>query len=309
MESKKKYLQFPLSLLREFHIDKSNTIYKIFQFGICHYAMNHKRENDLNSMVNHFIYVNYQNKLPSALEEHLKGKLENFGSDLDYRGFNSNGELQPWGDEREELINFFENNDYVKNLAFQLYDISLAKESLGFKPSDDSYLLNTYEEIKQSTKQDTILPMVNVDLLFNFLNNEKTEFEIMQFLTFIGIKSILGRKQYIKTNYSLIFARAFGYNSVKDVPKALSKEIQPIYDKYKIRWHRDKIKNELEDNWNLKTYSNNTRGFYVSIDSKFSLEDLALVGESSKKKNKDLKRKNDKAEATKKALQKLGISK
>jgi hypothetical protein len=309
MEIKKRYLQFPLSLLREFHIDKSNTINKIFQFGICHFALNHKRENDLNSMVNHFIYVNYQNKLPSVLEELFDGELENFGGNLDYKGFNGNGELEPFDEEREELINFFENNEYAKNLAFQLFDISLAKKYLRFMPSDDSYLLNAYGEIKIATKEDVIFPMVNVDSLFNFINNEKNEFETMQFLAFIGIKSILGTKKYIKTNYGLIFARAFGYNSVKDVPKALSKEIQPIYDKYKIRWHRDKIKNELEDKWNLITYSNNTRGFYVSVDSKFSLEDLALVGESSKKKNKDLKRKTDKAEATKKALEKLGISK
>jgi hypothetical protein len=309
MAIKQRYLQFPLSLLREFHIDKVKTLNKIIEFGICHFAMNNKRENDLNSMVNHFIYVNYQNKLPSELEELFEGELENFGGDLDYRGFNGNGELEPWEDEREELINFFENNEYVKKLAFQLYDISLAKKYLCISDGDDSKLLNAYNEIKIATKEDKIFAMVNKESLFNFRDNEKTEFEIMQFLTFIGIKSVLGTKQCIKTNYDLIFARAFGYNSIKDVPKTLSKVIQPIYDKYKIRWHRDKIKNELEDSWNLITYSNNTRGFFVSVDSKFSLEKLALVAESSKKKNKDLKRKNEKAEATKKALEKLGISK
>jgi hypothetical protein len=309
MAIKQRYLQFPLSLLREFHLDKTNTIYKIVQFGICHYAMNHKRENDINSMVNHFILANYNNKLPSALEGLLYSNLEHFGGNLDYRGFNSFGKLEPCDEERDELINYFENNEDLKNIAFQLFDISLAKKSLGFNPSDDSILLKAYNEIKLATTEDTIFPMVNIDLLSNFLKNEKTEFEIMQFLTFIGIKSVIGTKQCIKTNYDLIFARAFGYNSIKDVPKTLSKVIQPIYDKYKIRWHRDKIKNELEDSWNLITYSNNTRGFFVSVDSKFSLEKLALVAESSKKKNKDLKRKNEKAEATKKALEKLGISK
>ena len=309
MATKPKYLQFPLSLLREFHIDKSKTINKIIEFGICHYAKNHNKQNNLNSMVNHFIYVNYQEKLPTVLKQHLRGELEYFGYDEDYKGFNTYGKLEPMDGERDELINYFENNEGVRNLAFQLYDISLAKKSLGIKAGDDSNCLKTYNEIKLATAEDTIFPMVNKESLFNFRDNEKTEFEIMQFLTFIGIKSVLGTKQYIKTNYGLIFARAFGYNSVKAMPDALSKEIQPIYNKYAIRWHRDKIKNELEDNWNLKTYSNNTRGFYVSVDSKCSLENLALVGESSKQKNKDLKRKNDKAEATAKALEKLGINK
>lgn len=307
MEAKIKYLQFPLSLLREFHLNKSQTINKIIQFGICYYAKNHKKEYDLNTMVNHFIYLNYQEKLPTALNGLLYSNLEHFGDGTDYKGFNGFGKFEPFDEERYELINFFENNEGLKNIAFQLFDISLAKKSLGLTQKDDSHLLTAYNEIKLATTGDTIFPMVNIDTLFNFLNNEKTDFEIMQFLTFIGIKSILGTKPYIKTNYGLIFARAFGYNSVKDVPKALYKEIQPIYNQYEKRWHRDKIKNELEYSWNLKTYSNNTRGFYVSVDSKCSLEALALVGESSKQKNKDLKRKNEKKQATIKALEKLGI--
>ncbi len=313
MSKEKRYIQFPLSLLREFHTQKVVCINKIFAYGIGNYAQSLiERNYTSQTVINHIIYSNYNSKLPDELKAMLSG-LEYFGSDEDYKGFNGEGKLEPYEDEYEELETFFSKNKEASLIAGQFYRMHLAKkylltpkqiEKLDF---NDDQILEGYHLVSNNTKEDSCFPMVNVDTLLEYLENDKSESETMQLLAFIGIKSIIGQKQYTKTNYAHVMARAFGYNSTKDVPKELPQQIQPIFDKYQIRYHRDTLFTSLEDNWNLIKYGFYLRGFYVSVDSKFSLEKLVLVAESSKKKNKDTKRKNDKAEARKKALEKLGI--
>ncbi|MFA5300198.1 MAG: hypothetical protein WC389_18580 [Lutibacter sp.] len=145
-------------------------------------------------------------------------------------------------------------------------------------------------------------PIVGIEknMLFDYYKNEKSDFDIICLGTFLGIRSILGTKQYCKTNKALIHARLFGYITAKELPAKLT----PIEKKYQIRWHMDKVLIELQTNWFLKLISNHQRGMYISFD--LSLDELAVKSEANKqlskiKQFKETKRKaieNAKAQLT-----------
>lgn len=118
------------------------------------------------------------------------------------------------------------------------------------------------------------------NMLREFLENDKDDFEIECLGAFLATRSIIGTKPYCKTNKTLIHARMFGYRSAKELPEQLT----PLQQKYKIRWHMDRLLLELQTNWHLKTISNHQRGMCISYE--LSYEQLALQVEKNKQKIK-----------------------
>jgi hypothetical protein len=141
---------------------------------------------------------------------------------------------------------------------------------------------------------------IEKDMLFDYYKNQKSDFDIICLSAFLGIKSILGKKPYDKTNKALIHARMFGYVTAKELPA----ELTPLQKKYQIRWHMDKLLEELQINWHLKVLWNHNRGFYLSFD--LSYDEMALLIEKDKQitkiqQLKELKKKaiqNAKAQIT-----------
>lgn len=174
------------------------------------------------------------------------------------------------------------------NNAFDvgIYIYSLTLEGDEKKRFDDagSFLNVTNGSLKNAkeilSNISATCPRTGIDreMLFNYYRFNKTEFEIVCLGAFLGIKSIIGKKPYDKTNKILIYARMFGYCTARELPEALT-EIQL---KYKQRYHMDRVLTELQLNWNLKILWNHNRGFYVSFD--LSLEDLAVVVQKDKRK-------------------------
>jgi hypothetical protein len=121
---------------------------------------------------------------------------------------------------------------------------------------------------------------INNDILFDYLKNDKTEFQIAAFCAFCAVRSILGKKVFCKTNKALIHARMFGYRSAKQLPDKMTE----IQKKYLNRYHMDKLIQELELNWHLKLFGGHCRGFYLSFD--LSHCDLAMEHNKAKKKVK-----------------------
>lgn len=134
---------------------------------------------------------------------------------------------------------------------------------------------------------------IEKDMLFDFYKTEKSDFDIICLGAFLGLKSLIGAKPYTKTNKAMIHSRMFGYASPKEMPDPLSagrynkeipKELTALQNKYKVRWHMDKILMELQIDWFLKMISDHVRGMYVSFD--ISLDELALKNEESKQLTK-----------------------
>jgi hypothetical protein len=173
-----------------------------------------------------------------------------------------------------------------------------------YKDALKFYKLSPAEFTRESFDVSDILDMIpekypvvgiEQDMLYDYFHNDKTYFDIICLSAFLGIKSILGTKSYCKTNKSLIHARMFGYSTPKDMPA----QLPPLEEKYKIRWHMDKVLQELQTDWYLKTISNHQRGMYVSFD--LSIQELAVKSEMNKQFTKAYKLKALKREAIKDA--------
>lgn len=147
---------------------------------------------------------------------------------------------------------------------------------------------NLYEEcqILHDSFEGLSSPMVslNRDTLIQFMNQPKSEFEIAVFCAFCGIRSIIGKKQYVKTNNNFLIARMFGCRSMEEFDKL---EIKPNYWYWYFSTDK-KMRNNLTDkiikyslvlDWGLKYYSGRNRGFYISFELQAS--DLKLLAEKT----------------------------
>lgn len=72
------------------------------------------------------------------------------------------------------------------------------------------------KEIHNSVKKGTPFASVRLKMLWDYYDNPKKEADIACFCAFCAIKSILGNKEYIKTNKSLVIARMFGLVDTKN---------------------------------------------------------------------------------------------
>lgn len=113
---------------------------------------------------------------------------------------------------------------------------------------------------------------LNRSIFLNFYGAKKSEFEYVCLTAFLALKSILSTKIYCKTNNGFLWSRMDG--QARQVTKEqLSPEIRKIATDHMTR----KIKDALKLDWHLKTYSNHTRGFYISFN--LSLRKLIMVAE------------------------------
>lgn len=304
METKEKYLQFPLFLIRNMVIDKETTINKILNFGIYKYSKNfdYSIEDASKNLV--YYYCRKQNDLTKYLLKAINrySCVEILDLDEDCSGFQGK-EFEP-AYEIEQLIEIFKTDTEFKNEVIEFYQMQLSYNSLGISGNIEMSLKQG-KEIESQIEKNEPLPMINMKLLFEFRDKEKSEFDLMQFVAFVGIKSIIGKKQYVKTNKNHIISRMFGYSSIMQLPNEDNAIIKELIKKYSYRYHIDRVLLYLELNWKLMTYSNNIRGMYLSIENKINIDELALIAETKKHKNKIKALQQLKIDAKEKALKQL----
>lgn len=276
------YIQFPLFLMRDIYVDRKKALNSILCVGLYNHSL--KIEPNLNSVAKQLMYCYYRKKkdLSSELINSIDSCVENGMLILDeeYCGFNDL-EFNP-SNEIVQLLNIFEEDSYFESIAVDFYTI---RETLRLFNIDGDYLsvLETGKKIYDSMQPKEPMPMININQLLEFRDEDKGEVDLMTFTFNIGIRSIIGSKSYVKTNKDHILCRAFGYSSVKDIPA----EKRQLFVKYEIRHHRDKILNLLKiGNWNLLFYSTKMRGMYIAFKDKIELKELISIAEKQKPKNK-----------------------
>lgn len=306
MASNERYIQFPLLLIRELFTDKRAVIDNIFNYGIYKYST--KLNFKVYDVARQLIYAYYRKR--SDLSKDLLMAIENYideekiDIDEDYNGFVGTNNFVA-ETEIQQILELFEGDKDFKDMAIEYYQIHTSLYSLNLI---DKYPNNT---LKQGKKIDSTIPdrepfpMISTSLLFDFRDNNKTEFDIAQFAAYIAVRSILGKKSYCRTNKQMIVSRMFGYASNKQMQGTLKPAIKDLFNKYSNRYHIDKVLQQLELNWNVITYSSNMRGLLIGIKNKTSIDALALIAENRKLKNKISKLKDAKREAKEKALQHL----
>ena len=136
------------------------------------------------------------------------------------------------------------------------------------------YLFERYQNVPMTG--------INRNLYSDYNKLEKSDFEKACFLAFHAFKSIVGNKTYQKADNKLLWSRMDGkVKAVRDASE-LSEKLRFYTQEYQTL----KIKRELQENWGLVYYAQQTRGFYVS----FKLDLKSLITEAMKRKRKTIEK-------------------
>jgi hypothetical protein len=309
METKKPtYLQFPLYIMRDLITNKKQAIDKILDYGI--YNGRKFIEYSIYDVAIHTMYCYYRGGGTKELDKLIKKLVANDEIEIDSEtdGFTPKGEFAP---DVEKLLACFEKDVHLCELAKENYLVSRSLKMLKIKGTVQ-YIIDSAKKIEVVKPSKDPLPMVNCSMLFDFRDNEKSEFQLIQFACYLGIRSTIGKKGFCKTNKQHILARAFGYSSIKEIPKNFtdSDEIKRgylgnLFKKYSGRYHIDKVLKSLESTWGVFILSKNLRGMLIGIASKTTLDEMATHLVISNKKYKDKLLSDAKNQAIERAKEKL----
>lgn len=276
MESK--YIQFPVSFLPEILTDKERVINNIFHFGLYGYSKRFKYK--IEDVARQVVYFVYRGDIKGFKRMLNEVEVEWIGHDEDYNGF-SGDSFNP-EDEIKEMLELFDAYPIIKETAIEIYQMHLVCQSLGISGKIEPIISDAKEQWKRYTKGDA-MAMIKTRILFDFRDHKKTEFEIVQLLAYCAIKSIIGKKEYKKTNWKLIVSRMLGFKSSSDIDLSSYKNSTLLKFNEKRYW-QNKLREHLELEWKVKFYSNANRGFYVCDGNKLSYDRLAEIAESKKKR-------------------------
>ena len=176
-----------------------------------------------------------------------------------------------------------------RDSEIQQYCINSAMKLLNLRIINTEYVVNNAIEIEEN-KLNNVHSMINVNVLFDYRDNVKSEFEDIQLLFYIALKSIIGKRKTATTNYKHIYARMLGMsctNNISEYPIQLKKYIE-------IEHHKRKLMEAIELNWYVKRYSGKgIRGVFFSTSSKVSHNELKMKVKTMKQKRIELKESKD----------------
>lgn len=246
-----KYVQFPNCLLMETYKDIEQGLRLILSYGIVHYAK--KLPYTLEDVAKQTCYDYYRQK--DRLQQFVRStirmaEVNNHFSETDSDGF-SGASFYP-EENISELLLLFKEDGSFKSACILNYQIHLAcsHDHLNITIHSYDYNIKGYNEALklqgEFEKQfgPDAMPNCKVTMLFDFIDNPK---DIDLFRAYIGIKSILGRRNFISSNKPAILSRMVGCKS-----KAAfiyytsdrynrSKFLLPTVAKYSKRYHMDKL--------------------------------------------------------------------
>jgi len=200
-----KYILFPLPLLQEIFKKPKTGFRDIFYYGIYRSALTIKIHTT--DAIRQAIYCYYQGGLTASLTERFH-MLDLEDMDSGYEGFDPCGHFNP----EEEMRKIVDRNDpELMEEIKEFYYLYLIKKVLKLRFSIEEVIHNyyTYNGL-YSHFYGQPLVMIATKTMLEFTFHEKTEFEKVLFAAYAGIRSMIGRKQFIKTTKEMIFCRMYG---------------------------------------------------------------------------------------------------
>ena len=305
-----KYLQFPLCLMQNLFTDKKGTMGKIFDAGIYNLSINPKFASDQSQAGNHVLYQWYRHK--SDLTDYLRKELKRYYSngtlslDEEQNGFFGNMGFIP--SEIDDFIKILNNDSKFHQAVIEFHQVHKAMNFIGITGNTGKITIDG-KAIVANIPDKEPWPMINKDLLFDFYEHDKDQWQIVQFAAYIAIGSIIGATGigYKATNKQMILARMFGYSSHKAMPEILNPLVKELMNKYSIRYWMDKLLQQLELNWKIKIYNPKSMKSIIVGNEKTTIEAMALKAETGRRSAKIRALKDRKIEAHDKAIKQLNL--
>ena len=240
-----KYILFHLPLLQEIFKKPKTGFSDIFDYGIYKTATTQK-VSDYNA-IKQALYCYYRGGLTNSLKRQFLQLVNDkvFTPDEDYNGF-SEYEFNPEY-EIELIIEYLKENQSLNNEIIEFHQLRQIRNVLNIT-FDIASISNTYNKLQKEYNgfPKSPLVMIRKEMIFDFYKNDKSEFEKVLFSTYAGIRSIVGRNKFCQTTQDMIFYRMVGAKNNDALNEILKdKKVKAIYQKYNVRYWRDKILNEL----------------------------------------------------------------
>ena len=245
MSSQAKFIPFPLYLLSGL---PENLKY-IIAYGIFNFSRNINY--DLKSVYTQVMYVLYRGELPLNLKQKIDLLVDNqqLNLDHDYNGFNDD-EFSPES-EVEELMIAGQDDSNFEQSCIEFHQVRQAFKLLG-KTGNIANTIKAAKKIEKEIAERAIIygadasVMCNIDIALSYLNDDKNSFEIDLFRGYLAIKSILGSRDIIWTTKKIVVRRMIGAKDERVEAELLKfPELKAIYKKYLIRYHIDRLFDQL----------------------------------------------------------------
>jgi hypothetical protein len=242
------YILFPLPLLQEVFKNPQNGFSHIFNYGI-YMTASTQDVSDENAIMQ-VLYCFYRGGLTRSLDQKLKKLVAKkiFIPDEDYNGFSSDGKEFYPEEEVSAIRVYLPRDSTLHDEIVEFHQLRQIKDVLNIT-FDIEGVINTCKDLNKEYGGFPKSPraMISTAMMFDFYKNPKSEFEKVLFATYAGIRSIIGQeKKFCETTQQMIFARMVGAKNNEALIEALKNEkIKAIYEKYTVRYQKDKILNEL----------------------------------------------------------------
>lgn len=245
---------------------------------------------DIKKVCNHAINYGLMERMERKKYIGWKG----YAQSISELGMNIGFKRSDYSDQPEAVINHLEEAHYAKYYA------------------SDSKIFNQYKDSTETI----ITCSIKRELLFEFRNNPKSEFEIAVFRFFIALNSIQGTDEYGRGSWDRFFAVMLGYNTDLDIKpnrdkkeaidlRKLTEPEQEIYLKYSTKRMKENIVKSLELDWHLKWVSAGNDGIFFSWTLGYKELETTKLMMRVKRKIKNTKRLDDKKKGEEEAYNDL----
>lgn len=250
------YVQFPLCLLKETYSNIEKGLHMMINYGIVNYAM--KIKYNLFDVAKQLHYDYTRNR--EYLQDYIIDKLSecpDYLVDESQPGFDGVKGFKPDDDLAiNPLLDLFKSDETLNESAILNYQIHIAisKDHLNLVKLSYAIIIDNYNKALSKQRyfesgykfpfgQDA-MPYCKIDMIFDFIKNPK---DIDLLRAYIGINSMIGRRNFISTNKPAILSRMTGCKS-----KAIfeyyttdkynkDKNILPTVERYSKRYQMDKL--------------------------------------------------------------------
>lgn len=272
-----KYILFPLPLIQEIFKKPKNGFSDIFDIGI--YRVSQILEISEHNALKQLIFCYYRGGLTDSLQKKLYQleKEEIFFRDDDYNGFNGH-EFVP-DEDIECIYEYCKEHPDFQNEIEEFHRLRQVKSVLDISFNIAS-ICKTYKDYNQAYNGFKNQPLVSIkkDMMFDYYQNNKTDYEKALFAMYAGIRSIIGNKDFAETTGSMIKCRMFGAKNSTELESILKdKKVFAAYKQYTTDYHYKKMLKELVARGFLMSEIGYNRRTFVSckLDMK-GLEDAIV---------------------------------
>lgn len=272
-----KYILLPLPVIQEVFKKPKTGINKMFSVGIYRVAqtLDIDNGNALRQLI--YYYFRHPGELPRPLYLKINGLVndETLPFYDDYSGFDGYGDFNP----EEEVIaleKYVKTDVLLLDQIKEFYRLRQVKTVLNMRFGMD-HIIKDYKELQSAYNGFTGVPLISLktDLMFEYLNKEKSDFQKTVFAMYAGIRSVLGNKDFVGTTREMIICRMFGaVNKEKLKPILKDKKVKAAYDKYSTRHQFEKLLNYLLSHKFISAKIGYKRRTYLSCT--LSYQDLAI---------------------------------